>query len=251
MMFNAKRMIDLVTIWIRDWFEENGKGCNAVVGISGGKDSSVVAALCCKALGNDRVIGVMMPNGYQFDIDCAIKLCDFLKIRNYTINIKDAFQAVIKQMQSVGLDPSEQTMTNLAPRIRMSTLYAVSQSLNGRVANTCNLSEDWVGYSTRYGDSIGDFSPLSRFTVQEVKAIGHELGLPTELVEKVPIDGLVGKTDEDNLGFTYAELDRYIRTGQIDNLEHKEIIDRKHKQNLFKLQLMPVFEIPDTEELYS
>ncbi|MDO5447551.1 MAG: NAD(+) synthase, partial [Prevotellaceae bacterium] len=242
MKFDVKKHTDEVVAWIRNWFEENGNGCNAVVGISGGKDSSVVAGLCCKALGKERVIGVMMPNGEQFDIDCSQKLCAHLGITNYTINIKEAFEAEIKQMKLVGLEPSDQTLTNLAPRIRMATLYAVSQSLNGRVANTCNLSEDWVGYSTRYGDSVGDFSPLSKFTVQEVKAIGHELGLPADLVEKTPIDGLVGKTDEDNLGFTYAELDRYIRTGEIENLDHKAIIDRKHKANLFKLQLMPIFE---------
>ncbi|MBQ0143102.1 MAG: NAD(+) synthase [Prevotellaceae bacterium] len=242
MSFNAQEAKERIVEWIRNWFEENGKGCNAVIGISGGKDSSVVAALCCEALGKDRVIGVMMPNGVQPDIDCSQLLCKHLGIRNYTINIHDAFKALVAQMEEVGLEPSEQTMTNLAPRIRMSTVYAVSQTLNGRVANTCNLSEDWVGYSTRYGDSVGDFSPLSKFTVQEVKAIGHELNLPNELVEKTPIDGLVGKTDEDNLGFTYAELDKYIRTGEIENLEHKTLIDKKHKANLFKLKLMPVFE---------
>ena len=124
----------------------------------------------------------------------------------------------------------------------MATVYAVSQSVNGRVCNTCNLSEDWVGYSTRYGDSVGDFSPLSRLTVAEVKELGHLLGLPYDLVEKVPIDGLCGKTDEDNLGFTYAVLDRYIRTGEIDDPATKERIDRLHRINQFKLELMPVFE---------
>ena len=109
------------------------------------------------------------------------------------------------------------------------------------MVNTCNLSEDYVGYSTRYGDAAGDFSPLCNLTVDEVKKIGHVLGLPYELVEKTPIDGLCGKTDEENLGFTYAELDVYIRTGKINDLEKKEIIDRKHKANLFKLQLMPCF----------
>lgn len=240
--FNPEEAINNIVNWIRDFFEHNGPGCNAVLGISGGKDSSVVAALCCKALGPDRVIGVLMPNGVQPDIDCSQLLCKHLGIRSYTINIHDAFEAMTAQLTQAGLTPSDQTLTNLAPRLRMSTVYAVSQSLNGRVANTCNLSEDWVGYSTRYGDSVGDFSPLSRFTVQEVKAIGHALGLPYELVEKTPIDGLVGKTDEDNLGFTYAELDHYIRTGEIENQEHKAIIDRKHKANLFKLQLMPIYE---------
>lgn len=242
--FDAHKMTEAICEWIRNWFEVNGKGCNAVIGISGGKDSSVVAGLCCKALGKERVIGVMMPNGVQADIDCAQKLCKHLDIKNYTINIKSAFEGVIKEMKTAGIELSDQTLTNLAPRLRMSVVYAVSQSNNGRVANTCNLSEDWVGYSTRYGDSVGDFSPLSKFTVQEVKAIGYELGLPADLVEKTPIDGLVGKTDEDNLGFTYAELDQYIRTGHIENLEHKKIIDNKHKTNLFKLSLMPIFD-PD------
>lgn len=250
MEFNAKEMKDRIVKWIRDWFEENGNGCNAVLGISGGKDSTVVAALCCEALGKDRVIGVMMPNGVQPDIEDSKQICNFLGIKSYEINIYTTFQALKTEMEAKGITLSEQTLTNLAPRLRMSTVYAVSQSHNGRVANTCNLSEDWVGYSTRYGDSVGDFSPLSKLTVQEVKAIGREMKLPLNLVEKTPIDGLVGKTDEDNLGFTYAELDRYIRTGEIDNLEHKEIIDRKHRANLFKLSFMPIFhsnlpEIPE------
>ena len=123
----------------------------------------------------------------------------------------------------------------------MATLYAVSQTINGRVANTCNLSEDWVGYATRYGDAAGDFSPLSQLTVSEVKAIGRELGLPSELVDKTPTDGLCGKTDEDNLGFTYDTLDRYIRTGEINDEDVKAKIDSMHEKNLFKLQLMPSF----------
>lgn len=238
--FNAAEMKDRCVQWIRDWFEANGAGCNAVVGISGGKDSSVVAALCTEALGKDRVIGVLMPCGVQADIDMARKLVDFLEIKNYEVNIKEALDGVVNALPDIEI--SAQSRTNLPPRIRMTVLYAVSQSVNGRVANTCNLSEDWVGYSTRYGDSVGDFSPLSRFTVAEVKAIGRELGLPEELVEKVPIDGLCGKTDEDNLGFTYAVLDRYIREGTCEDEAVKERIDRLHRNNLFKLELMPCFE---------
>ncbi len=236
--FNAEKVKNECVQWIRDFFEENGKGCNAVLGISGGKDSSIVAALCVEALGKDRVIGVLMPNGEQADIDMAKLLVDTLGIKHYIVNIKDAVQGVIN---SVPFELSEQSMINLPPRIRMSTLYAVSQSNNGRVANTCNLSEDWVGYSTRYGDSVGDFSPCSNLTVREMKEIGRLCGLPDVLIDKVPSDGLCGKTDEDNLGFTYAELDRYIREGVIDNPESKAKIDRLHKINLFKLQLMPSF----------
>lgn len=240
-MFNAQRIKDACVEWIRDFFEKNGKGCNAVVGISGGKDSSVVAALCVEALGKDRVIGVLMPCGIQQDIDCAFALVEHLGIKHYVVNVNDAIEG-LKANLPKELELTSQSTSNIPPRVRMTTLYAISQSCNGRVANTCNLSEDWVGYSTRYGDSVGDFSPLSRLTVAEVKEIGHLLGLPAELVEKTPIDGLCGKTDEDNLGFTYAELDRYIRTGEIDDLEKKKLIDTKHKNNLFKLELMPCFE---------
>ena len=238
-MFDAKKVKEQCVKWIRAFFEENGKDCNAIVGISGGKDSSIVAALCVEALGKERVIGVLMPNGAQSDIDMAQLLVTHLGIKNYTVNIHEAFES-LKAAMPFAL--SEQSIINLPPRLRMSTLYAVAQSHNGRVANTCNLSEDWVGYSTRYGDAAGDFSPCSHLTVQEMKAIGRELGLPEVLIEKPPIDGLSGKTDEDNLGFTYAELDRYIRTGEIDDAAKKENIDRRHKMNLFKLQLMPAFD---------
>lgn len=239
-MFDAKIVKDECVNWIRDFFEKNGKGCNAVVGISGGKDSSIAAALCVEALGKDRVIGVLMPKGIQHDIDKAYLLVNHLGIKHYEVNIQEAYDSIVNAMPD-GFELSTQSITNLPPRIRMTTLYAVSQSVNGRVVNTCNLSEDYVGYSTRYGDSVGDFSPMSNLTVTEVKQIGYELGLPTELIEKVPIDGLCGKTDEENLGFTYAELDIYIRTGFIEDQAKKELIDRKHKANLFKLQLMPSY----------
>ncbi len=240
MGFDAKKVKDECVKWIQEFFEENGKGCNAVIGISGGKDSSIAAALCVEALGKDRVIGVMMPNGVQADIDCAIKLVNHLGIKNYTINVGPAIEALKDALPS-DMEVSQQSITNLPPRIRMSTLYAISQSNNGRVANTCNLSEDWVGYSTRYGDAAGDFSPMSHLTVTEIKEIGYLLGVPTDLVDKIPIDGLCGKTDEDNLGFTYATLDKYIRTGVCEDAATKELIDRKHKANLFKLELMPSF----------
>ena len=237
-MFNAEKVKNECVQWIRDFFEKNGKGCNAVVGISGGKDSSIVAALCVEALGRDRVIGVLMPCGEQADIDMAQLLVSHLGIKNYTVNIKDAVDGVTN---SIPFEFSLQSKTNLPARIRMSVLYAVSQSHNGRVANTCNLSEDWVGYSTRYGDAAGDFSPCSHITVTEMKQIDTLLGLPDMLVNKVPIDGLSGKTDEDNLGFTYAELDRYIKTGEIEDLKKKERIDYLHRINQFKLELMPSF----------
>lgn len=242
MSFDAKKVKNEIVGWIRKFFEENGMDCNAVVGISGGKDSNIVAALCVEALGKERVVGVLMPNGGQSDISYSQMLVDYFDIESYTINIENSVRGILTEMLNNIGDVTPQTMTNLPARIRMAALYAISQSKNGRVANTCNLSEDWVGYSTRYGDAAGDFSPLSRLTVSEVKAIGYELGLPKELIEKIPSDGLCGKTDEDNLGFTYDVLDRYIRTGEIEDETVKEKIDSMHKKNLFKLELMPCFE---------
>ncbi len=240
--FDVKTVTENAVQWIKDWFEQNGKGCNAVVGISGGKDSSIVAALCVQALGKERVIGVLMPNGEQSDIDCSKQLVAHLGIPFYICNIKKAVDGVLESLQISGVEISRQTIVNLPPRIRMSTLYALSQSNNGRVANTCNLSEDWVGYSTRYGDAAGDFSPLGKLTVQEVKEIGKYLDLPLNLVEKVPSDGLTDRTDEDNLGFTYAALDKYIRTGVCEDEATKAKIDRLHALNEFKLKPIPCFE---------
>lgn len=279
--FQAREVKDRCVAWIREFFDKNGKDCNCIIGISGGKDSSVAAALCVEALGRERVFGVLMPNGRQADIDMAWKLVDFLGIGAVTIPIDPVVNAVICGVepalmqikrppltQGVEFVPvqgtnatwadspeflpeggmSGQARINLPARIRMAVLYAVSQSKNGRVVNTCNLSEDWVGYSTRYGDSAGDFSPLSDLTVGEVKLIGRAVGIPEDLIEKVPSDGLCGKSDEDNLGFRYEVLDRYIRTGEIEDKAIKEKIDRLHEKNLFKLQLMPKFIL---EELYT
>lgn len=240
--FDVKKATNDCVQWIKDFFEKNGKDCMAVVGISGGKDSSVVAALCVEALGKDRVFGVLMPQGEQPDIDYSRMLVDHLGIDSCVVNIGNTVCTLKHEIKpQLGDHWSKQTSTNLPARIRMATLYAVSQTVNGRVANTCNLSEDWVGYATRYGDAAGDFSPLSQLTVTEVKAIGRELGLPSELVDKTPTDGLCGKTDEDNLGFTYAELDAYIRDGIEPSEEVKTKIDSMHEKNLFKLQPMPSF----------
>ena len=253
--FKASEVIEECTKWIRDWFDENGEGCNAIIGISGGKDSSVVAALCARALGKDRVIGVIMPNIVQADIQDAIELTDFLGIRKFVIPITNQVYDAVQGLKFAGIEPSEQTMINLPPRVRMATLYAVSQSMNGRVANTCNLSENYVGYSTRYGDDAGDFSTLGRLTCTEVIALGHALQLPDHLVDKAPADGLCGKTDEESLGFTYDQLDRYIRNtkmnGGIDDDVKRvsDAIDHLHLKNQFKLRVFDKYD-PSFHNLY-
>ncbi len=239
-----KTAADLVN-WVKEYFEKNATPeTKAVIGISGGKDSSVAAAVCVKALGKDRVIGVLMPQGEQADIDFSKLLVKTLDIKHYIINIGDTVSTFMGELKK-HIEPSNQAVVNTPARIRMTTLYAVAACVGGRVVNTCNLSEDWVGYSTKFGDAAGDFSPLSDLTVTEVKKIGDYLGLPKELVHKVPIDGLCGKTDEENLGFTYAMLDTYIRgeNDLSDVPEIKEKIDRMHRNNLHKLQLMPKFEM--------
>lgn len=239
-MFDAKKVKNEIVEWIRNWFEQNGKDCMAVVGISGGVDSSVVTALCVKALGKDRVFGIKMPCGEQPDIEYANMLIKYLEIKSYTMNIWDAVIGIDNQFPT-DIEVSKQTTINLPPRIRMAALYAISQSLNGRVVNTCNMSESYVGFDTRYGDSAGDLSPLANLTKTEVIALAKELGLPDELVHKTPQDGLTGLTDEQSFGFSYAELDAYIRDGIEPSEEVKAKIDSMHEKNLFKLQPMPSF----------
>ena len=228
--------------WIKQYFKDNGKDCNAIIGISGGCDSSVTAALLVKALGKDRVIGVLMPNGNQYDIDCSYQLVKFLDIKHYVININKPYLELTNEIDTkLKIDSKSYDIyrTNTPSRLRMATLYGISSLFNGRVANTCNLSEDYIGYSTKFWDSAGDFSPISNFTKTEVRELGEELGLPKNLVYKVPEDGMSFKSDEEKLGFTYEVLDKYIRTGEIDDLKIKENIDKMHLANLHKIQLMP------------
>lgn len=242
MLTDAKGTTNEIVQWIRSYFAENGLQCSAVVGISGGKDSSIVTALCVEALGKDRVVGVLMPNGAQHNIKDSHRLVELLGIEHYTVNIGGAVEALTMELRG-RMVMTEQTKVNLPARIRMATLYAVAQSLpnGGRVANTCNRSEDYVGYSTKFGDSAGDFSPLAGLLVSEVKQIGRELSIPDELVDKIPSDGLCGKTDEDNLGFTYNQLDEYIINGTTGDGFLDDKISEMHNHNLHKLLPMPYF----------
>lgn len=241
--FDAAKTKDEIITWIRNYFRKNGPDCNAVIGISGGKDSSIVAALCCEALGNGRVIGVLMPQGVQEDIDVARELVAHLGIKSFEINIAETVNTLLANGRAAGLCDSKQARVNLPARIRMATLFMVSQSTNGRVANTCNASENFVGWQTVGGDGFGQFSPLSKLTVTEVKSVGRELGLPEKFIEKAPADGLTGKTDEDNFGFTYEFLDKYIRIGEFGgDTATAAKIDRMHEANLFKDLPMPTYD---------
>ena len=241
-MFDASIIKGQIVEWIAGYFRSSAPpGAKAVVGISGGKDSSVVAALCANALGADRVLGVLMPQGRQHDIDVSYKLCDTLGIPFVVVNIDKPVGSLFEEIGRTGLKLNSFATINTPARIRMTTLYAVSGIVGGRVANTCNLSEDWVGYSTKFGDSAGDFSPLASFTVTEVKAIGREIGLSGAFIDKTPIDGISGKTDEDNLGFTYEVLDRYIREGLCEDKKIKEKIDGLHMASRHKITPIPTF----------
>jgi len=237
----------LLIAWLRRWFRENG-GKYAVVGISGGKDSFVTAKLLCEALGKDRVFGVLMPNGEQKDITDSRRIVEYLGIRFTTVNIKAGNDGLLgevgKALNGLNINLDEYAKINTPARMRMATLYAIAGCIDGRVANTCNLSEDYVGYATKYGDGAGDFSPLNGLTVREVILLGLELGLPEDLVRKTPSDGLCGKTDEDNLGFTYETLDGYLLGDEnvpgltdeiIENIENRRV------KNLHKLTFMEGF----------
>ena len=240
--FDAKKTKDEIVTWIRNYFRKNGSYCNAVIGMSGGKDSTIVAALCCEALGKDRVFGVIMPNTAMKDSDIAVEICEYLDIDYMDINIGEAYDSLTEQLAANDIKLSSNAATNLPARLRMSTLFMVAQSVNGRVANTCNYSEDYVGWATLFGDGAGQFSPLGKLTVTEVKQIGYELGLPKKFIEKTPADGLTDKSDEDNFGFTYQFLDRYIRTGDFGNdTATAARIDKMHDANAFKLLPMTMY----------
>lgn len=240
-MTDYKKLTEDCINWIRDWFSRNGEGCCAVLGMSGGKDSTVAAALCAKALGADKVVGVAMPAEGQ-SLNEADEICKFLGIRYVQIPIGGIIKEFSVVSDGIQTAMSNQTEQNIPPRVRMTTLYAVSQTLGGRVVNTCNLSEDWIGYSTRWGDGVGDFSPLGGLVVQEIKGIGHELGIPSKWVDKIPDDGLPHScSDEKKFGFSYEVLDKYIRTGVCEDAQVKEKIDRMHRNNLFKASMPESF----------
>lgn len=248
--FNPEKATNHIKNWIRKWFDENGADKTAVIGISGGKDSTICAKLLADVLGPDHVLGVLMPNSHQPDLDEAIEVVKMLGIRGIITNIEsvvDATHNCLKAYYSINeccmkyAEIGENARINTPPRNRMTVLYgyAAQEPNGGFVVNTCNASEDYIGYSTKYGDSAGDFSPLANYTVTEILAIGRYLGLPEKFVAKTPSDGLCGQTDEEKIGFTYAMLDEFIRTGVCPDPDIRNKIIRMHKANLHKINPMP------------
>lgn len=251
--FNVEKVTAELIQWCKDWFDQNGPNANAVIGMSGGKDSTIAAAILCKALGSKRVIGVLLPSNGQ-GLNDADMICDYLNMEFYCIPIGpicNEFENRFENRLNGNIKLSDQTIQNIPPRVRMTALYGVAQSLNGRVVNTCNLSEDYIGYATKFGDAAGDFSLFANLTVTEILAIGDYLGLPEEWVHKTPDDGLpCSSPDEEKFGFTYAELDMYLRrnvepVGHCHNNEDEPQkvvqIENMHKWNLHKLNPMPAF----------
>ena len=251
-----EKRTDNIIAWIKGLFESTG-GKTAIIGISGGKDSTVCGKLLVEALGKENVIGVLMPNGVQKDIADSHRVIDLLGIKSVTVNICQPYAAMMAELdgavknagESLAVYGNRGIETNLPARLRMCTLYSIAAMYpSARVCNTCNRSEDYVGYSTKFGDGAGDFSPLSDLTVREVLELGDDLGLPRDLVHKTPSDGMCGKSDEDNLGFSYAQLDSYILDGVDLPKDTRDAIERKHTQNLHKLLPMPKYEKADYVE---
>jgi len=230
--FNAEEQTKSAVSWIKNWFDsESGNADGLIIGISGGADSTVAAKLCCEAVGLNRVHGILMPNTNQPDIADSHRVCEILGIKYHEINIGGAYNSIIDSVTGT-FDLTKQSNINIAPRLRMTVLYAVGQSLNYRVCGTGNLSERYVGYCTKWGDMACDFNPLANFTKTEVKQIGDCLGLPRDLVYKIPADGLSGLSDEENMNISYDVLDKYIRTNAYEK-KYSEMIEKIVKMNKY------------------
>ena len=247
-MINPEKEIINVKNWIKDYFAKNGPGHNAIIGISGGKDSTIAAKLLVDALGKDRVIGVKMPCGEQHDISVSNDVIDYLGIKSYEVNIQDACNAYYANLsKAIYGQPlstkflDKRIVTNAPARERMNVLYGIAAVNNGRVVNTCNFSEDYIGYSTKYGDASGDFAFLRGFTVRELRAIGLTLDLSKDWIMKIPEDGMTGKSDEEQTGIPYDVLDDFLLDGIYPGADIYEKIESLHKNNLHKELNIPMY----------
>lgn len=236
---NTRR--ERIVQWIREYFATNKEG-KVIIGISGGKDSTIAAALCVEALGADRVIGVMMPNGEQKDIDDSYEVCGALGIDHIMASVEDAFTSICREVgESIYMyggaykaENHPMVKTNLPARLRMATLYTVAAFFpNSRVCGTSNLSEITVGYCTKGGDTVNDFAPLANCTVEEVYQIGEEYvrqgKLSKRLVYKTPNDGMSGKSDEEKMGVPYDAIDKSINNRYVGEKEARIIRDMNTK----------------------
>ena len=236
-VINVEEEIQHMVDEIKKYFVKNGNAnTKAVIGISGGKDSTIAAALLVRALGKDRVVGVMMPNRTQEDIQDAIDVCDILDIQRYTINIADAYAGLEAAfIYDAKLKMNDQIKTNTPARLRMTALYMVAAAVGGRVINTGNKSELYIGYTTKYGDLAGDFAIFKDYCVREILEIGDNLDeLPAHLVHKAPGDGMSGKTDEDNTGISYDVLDAYLLDDAIPEYDVLRKIEERYERNIHK-----------------
>jgi NAD+ synthase len=242
MVFDVEIETENAVQWIKQYFAKQPHAKGAVIGISGGKDSAVCAALLVDALGKDRVLGVSLPNGKQKDIDDACAVAEQLGIEYKVVNINLTYRALLFEIENVEKEVSELAEINMLPRLRMTALYALSANRHYRVCGTGNMSEDYVGYCTKWGDAAWDFNPIQYFTTEEVVEIGDFMGLPEQVMHKTPSDGICGKSDEDNLGISYADINKVIRgrASEVDPEVFKKIME-KHRYNLHKVQTPPCY----------
>ena len=240
-VFNPELEIQNMITEIKKYFVQNGgETTKAIIGISGGKDSTIAAALLVRALGAENVFGVLMPCGEQADIADSYKVVEYLHIPHVEVNIGQAMEQLTEAIPGGLFGKNEVYYTNTPARLRMTTLYGIAALVGGRVVHTGNASEMYVGYTTKFGDMAGDFSIFYDFYVREILAIGDALNLPTELVHKAPGDGMTGKTDEDNFGFTYEVLDAYLLDNETPSYEVLRLIEERHKRNAHKMRMLNI-----------
>ncbi|VYT63475.1 NAD(+) synthase [Clostridium tertium] len=241
--FNVKRVSENIINWIRKYFEKQPNAKGAIIGISGGKDSTITSKLLVEALGKERVFGILMPNGEQKDISDSLRVVDILGINYKIVNIEEAYNGLINGIKDDTL--SIDAKINISPRLRMTILYAIGASMNYRVCGTGNKSEAFVGYTTKWGDNAYDFNPIGNLTTDEVIALGDYLGLPYELVHKTPSDGISGQSDEEKLGISYKQINKYIEKGTCYNKEMDDKIRIKYEYNDHKRSLPPKYELKE------
>lgn len=246
MRFDAKKETERIIDFIQDYYKKNNLG-GAIIGISGGKDSGVVAALFTKALGKENVIGVTLPCHSKVEDQVDAKLVsDYYGFPLYNLDLTNTFDVFEKEVDLLGNFTNEQkenSRINLKPRLRMASLYylaALYSSVYQKtylVAGTSNKCELFVGYFTKGGDSVHDISVLADLTVEEVLQIGEVLQVPKKVLYKTPADGLSKYSDEEKLGVTYREIAMYMEDPDQVKEESREKIEKLHEQNRHKFYI--------------